>query len=97
MLLTVAIVVGLILAGGYLASRQLFFVGTNAQGMVTIYRGLPYDLPLGVGLYETFYVSGVPAGVVPTARRPKLLDHQLRTQNDAVNLVRTAELGRLTP
>jgi len=97
MLLTVAIVVGLILAGGYLASRQLFFVGTNAQGVVTIYRGLPYDLPLGVGLYETFYVSGVPAEIVPAARRPRLLNHQLRSQNDAVSLVRTAELGRLTP
>ncbi len=97
MLLTVSIVVGLILAGGYLASRQLFFVGTNAQGVVTIYRGLPYDLPLGIRLYETFYVSGVPADIVPAARRPKLFNHQLRSQNDAVSLVRTAELGQLTP
>ncbi len=97
MLLTIAIVMGLILAGGYLATRQLFFIGTNAQGVVTIYRGLPYDLPLGIRLYETLYVSGVPVGVVPAARRPKLLDHRLRSQNDAISLVRTAELGRLTP
>ncbi len=96
MLLTVAIVVGLILAGGYLASRQLFFVGTDTQGVVTIYRGLPYDLPLGIRLYETFYVSGVPAEIVPAARRPKLLDHRLRSQDDAVSLVRSAELGQLT-
>ncbi len=97
MLLTIAIVMGLILAGGYLATRQLFFIGTNAQGVVTIYRGLPYDLPLEIRLYETFYVSGVPAGVEPAARRPKLLDHQLRSQNDAISLVRTAVLGQLTP
>ena len=27
---------------------------------VTIYRGLPYELPFGVDLYETYYESGVP-------------------------------------
>ena len=94
-LLTVLIVLALIGAGGYLASRQLFFVGTNTQGLVTIYRGLPYDLPLGVPLYESFYVSGVPISVVPAARRAKLLDHHLRSQADAISLVHAAELGQL--
>ena len=94
-LLTVVIVVGLIGAGGYLATRQLFFVGTNAQGVVTIYRGLPYDLPLGIHLYESFYVSGVPASQVPSARRHALLNHQLRSQSDAISLVHAAELGQL--
>jgi serine/threonine protein phosphatase PrpC len=94
-LLTVLIVLALIGAGGYLASRQLFFVGTNTQGLVTIYRGLPYDLPFGVPLYEQFYVSGVPVSVVPAARRPKLLDHHLRSQADAISLVHAAELGQL--
>ncbi len=63
------IVLALIGAGGYLATRQLYFLGTNAQGIVTIYRGLPYDLPFGVPLYETYYVSGVPASLVPADRR----------------------------
>ena len=94
-LLTVVIVVGLIGAGGYLATRQLFFVGTNTQGVVTIYRGLPYDLPLGIHLYESFYVSGVPASQVPSARRHALLNHQLRSQSDAISLVHAAELGQL--
>ncbi|MGH2868550.1 MAG: Stp1/IreP family PP2C-type Ser/Thr phosphatase [Solirubrobacteraceae bacterium] len=94
-LLTVLIVLALIGAGGYLATRQLFFVGTNSQGLVTIYRGLPYDLPLGAHLYESFYVSGVPVSVVPGARRAKLLDHHLRSQADAISLVHTAELGQL--
>ncbi|MGB9184503.1 MAG: Stp1/IreP family PP2C-type Ser/Thr phosphatase [Solirubrobacteraceae bacterium] len=94
-LLTVLIVLALIGAGGYLASRQLFFVGTNSQGLVTIYRGLPYDLPFGVPLYEQFYVSGVPISVVPAARRAKLLDHHLRSQADATSLVHAAELGQL--
>ena len=53
----------LIGGGGYLATRQLYFIGTDPQGIVTIYRGLPYDLPAGIRLYETFYVSGVPGSL----------------------------------
>jgi serine/threonine protein phosphatase PrpC len=94
-ILATLIVVFLIGAAGYLASRQLFFIGTNSQGIVTIYRGFPYDLPLGVRLYETFYVSGVPAQFVPGPRRSVLLNHQLRSQSDAISLVHAAELGQL--
>jgi PPM family protein phosphatase len=90
-------VLALIGAGGYLATRQLYFVGTNAQGIVTIYRGLPYDLPFGVPLYETYYVSGVPASVVPAARRSQLLNNNLRSQTDATSLVMDLEEGRISP
>ena len=82
------IVLFLIGGGGYLATRQLYFIGTNSQGIVTIYRGLPYDLPAGIRLYETFYVSGVPASLVPADRRGALLNHHLRSQSDATKLVR---------
>jgi protein phosphatase len=94
-LLSTLIVAFLVGAGGYLASRQLFFIGTNSQGIVTIYRGLPYDLPLGIRLYESFYVSGVPAQFVPGPRRSVLLNHQFRSQSDAISLVHAAELGQL--
>jgi protein phosphatase len=93
--LTILILLFLIGGGGWLASRQLYFVGTNPQGIVTIYRGLPYDLPAGIKLYETFYVSGVPAAVVPADRRGTFFDHNLRSQSDAQNLVRDLELGKL--
>jgi protein phosphatase len=83
----------LIGAGGYLASRQLYFIGTNQQGIVTIYRGFPYDLPGGLHLYETYFVSGVPATQVPTDRRNQFFDNQLRSQSDALNLIRQLELG----
>jgi protein phosphatase len=89
------IVLVLIGAGGYLASRQLFFVGTNSQGIVTIYRGLPFDLPVGIKLYETFYVSGVPASLVPQDRRAAIFDNKLRSQSDADRLVRDLELGKV--
>ena len=95
--LATAIVLGLILAGGYLASRQLYFLGTNAQGIVTVYRGLPFDLPFGVPLYETYYVSGVPASVVPAARRGQLLNNDLRSQSDATSLVMDLEQGKISP
>ncbi len=94
-LIAVVIVLGLVGGGGYLATRQLFFIGTNPQGIVTIYRGLPYDLPAGIHLYETFYVSGVPASVIAVDRRGQLLNHQLRSQSDASSLVRQLELGQL--
>jgi len=96
-LLATVIVLGLILAGGYLASRQLYFLGTNAQGIVTVYRGLPFDLPFGVPLYETYYVSGVPAQTVPAARRGQLLNNDLRSQSDATSLVMDLEQGKISP
>jgi len=96
LLITLLIIVAILGAGGYLASRQLFFIGTNPQGVVVIYRGLPYDLPAGIHLYETFYVSGYPASLVPADRRATLFDNRLRSQTDAVNLVRQLELGRIS-
>jgi PPM family protein phosphatase len=91
------VVVFLVGGGGYLATRQLFFVGTNGQGIVTIYRGLPYTLPFGIPMYETFYVSGVPIQFVPSQRRSEILNHDLRSQASAISLVHAAELGQLTP
>jgi protein phosphatase len=86
----------LIGAGGYLATRQLYFIGTNSQGIVTIYRGLPYDLPAGIRLYETFYVSGVPAALVPADRQSTFFNHQIRSQGDASTIVRDLEMGKLS-
>ena len=94
--LTVAILIGLFLAGAYLASREFYFIGTNSQGIVTIYRGFPYGLPFGINLYENFYVSGVPASLVPPDRRKSFFDNHLRSQTDAMNLVRSLELGKVS-
>jgi PPM family protein phosphatase len=92
----VVIVLALIGAGGYLASRQLYFIGTDSHGIVTIYRGFPYDLPAGIRLYETYVVSGVPASLVPADRRSQFFDNQLRSQTQALNLVRELELGEVS-
>jgi protein phosphatase len=95
-LVAVAAVVFLVGGGGYLASRQLYFLGTNKQGTVVVYRGFPYVLPFGVPLYETFYVSGVPASSIPRDRRGSLLSHNLRSQSGAINLINQLELGKIS-
>lgn len=95
-LLALIVVLSLIGAGGYLASRQLYFIGTNSRGIVTIYRGFPYDLPAGLHLYETYLVSGVPASLVPIDRRGHFFNNQLRSQSDVLNVVRALELGRIS-
>jgi PPM family protein phosphatase len=85
--LIVAIAIGAV----YVVSRNVYFVGTNDDGLVTLYRGLPYDLPLGVELYSQRYVSGVPALSVSAARRKRVLDHQLRSRDDASDLIKSLD------
>jgi serine/threonine protein phosphatase PrpC len=94
-LVAILVVLFLIGGGGYLATRQLYFIGTNQQGIVTIYRGLPYSLPAGLRLYETFYTSGVPASLLPADRRDSLLNNNLRSQSDATSLVMDLETGKI--
>jgi len=91
----VVIVVGALGVAGWLSSRAVFFVGTNNSGMVTVYRGLPWDLPAGIHLYESYYVSGVPASDMTAGQRDRLLDHRLRSRNDVRDLISSLELGQL--
>ena len=94
-LIATLVVVGLVAAGGWLAIQSVYFVGTNSQGLVTVFRGLPYELPAGVNLYSTSFVSGVASGQLDPKRRRSLLDHKLRSHDDAADLVRRLELGEL--
>jgi PPM family protein phosphatase len=93
-LASLVIVLLLVGGGGYLATRQLYFIGTNANGLVTLYNGLPYEF-LGVPFWEQSYVSGLPASLVPAKPRAQLLNHNLRSQKDSIALIRAAELGDL--
>ena len=96
LLLTVAVILPL-LVGAWLATRAVYFVGTEPGPgrAVTIYRGLPYELPFGVELYETYYESGVPLADVPPARRLSFTDHKLRSRDDAEDLVIRLEKGQV--
>jgi protein phosphatase len=85
--LIVAIAIGALVV----VTRSVYFVGTHDDGLVPLYRGLPYALPLGVRLYTQRYVSGVPALSVPAPRRKRVLDHQLRSEGDASDLIKSLD------
>lgn len=84
----------MLLAGGYLATQAVYFVGTDRDGFVTVYRGVPYDV-LGLELYQEVYVSGVSAVQLAERRRSAVGEHKLRSRQDADDLVRQIELGRV--
>jgi len=81
--------------GGYIANQAVYFIGTDEDGFVTMYRGLPYELPAGIQLFSTNYVSGVQLKSLPRARAKRLIDHTLRSHDDAADLVRELERGRV--
>ncbi|HEX5979716.1 MAG TPA: hypothetical protein VFY52_01370, partial [Thermoleophilaceae bacterium] len=94
--LFVLAVLAAVVTGLYALSRQVYFIGTNDAGLVTLYRGIPYELPFGVNLYEEEYPSGVPARAIPDRRRDRVLDHEWRSREDAVDLIRALERGQLS-
>jgi serine/threonine protein phosphatase PrpC len=93
--LVAVVVLGVLAAGAYLALQSVFFIATNQRGLVTMFRGVPYELPGGLKLYSSDYVSGVSAATLPPARRQALLDHSLRSESAAADLMRQLELGEL--
>ncbi len=97
LLLLVLLVVMPLAVGAWLASRTVFFIGTDpADGRtVSIFRGLPYELPFGIDLYERYYRSGVTLADVPATRRARILDHEWRARDDAEDLVIALERGQL--
>jgi protein phosphatase len=88
----VVVVLAAVIAGLYALDRKFWFVGTNDRGQVTLYRGLPYDLPFGIALYSDEYQSGVPVVAVTDARQRKyVLDHHARSEGESLALVRDIE------
>jgi len=93
-LLSVLALAGLV-AGLLVAGRSAYFVGTSDAGLVALHRGLPYELPFGIELYEEVYESTEPARSLPEPQRTNVLDHRLRSRADAADLVRQVERGRI--
>jgi protein phosphatase len=85
-LVAAAILVGVVVAAVY-GIRQVYFLGTDSGGRVALYRGLPYDLPLGIELYSEVYAAPVQVSAIPAERRDSATDHTLRSRDDAVDLI----------
>jgi PPM family protein phosphatase len=91
------LVVVVVLIALWQATRAVYFLGTDPSlaNTVTVYRGLPYELPLGIRLYTPVEGSGVTIATVPAARRKTFTDHRLRSEKDAENLLHALEKGQL--
>jgi serine/threonine protein phosphatase PrpC len=89
--LVVAAVIAAVGVGAWLGIRQVYFLGTDDAGRLTLYRGLPYDLPLGIELYSEVYSVPVQVASLPVERRESAVDHELRGRDDAVSLLNDLE------
>ncbi|MBJ7353886.1 MAG: Stp1/IreP family PP2C-type Ser/Thr phosphatase [Thermoleophilaceae bacterium] len=94
-IISVVLLIGIF--GAVVGSLNVYFIGGNEKGLVTVYRGLPYDLPLSVSLYTRDFVTTVPVSELPADTRAKILDHKLRTRSDALDLAQQIEKGQINP
>src|SRR4051794_25823219 len=81
------LVVAAVFVGAVLFIRSIYFLGTDSQGNVAVYRGLPYELPLGVSLYSKQYSIPVQEGMLSEDRQRAVTGHELRGKDNAVGLV----------
>ena len=84
-------VAALVIGGAVFLARQVYFLGTDDGGRVALFRGLPYELPLGIDLYSEQYSIGVEAASLSPERQEVITEHQLRDKEDAVDLVEDIE------
>lgn len=83
--------------GAWLGNRQVWFLGTDDGGRVALYRGLPYDLPFSIALYEERYASPIQTDELPRVRREAVTGHELRSRGDAVSLIEDIERSQGIP
>ena len=67
------------------------FVGTDANGHVAVYQGVPWNVVGNVRLYRAVYVSPLLAAQLSQPERQKLFDHSLRSDSSARAAVRRYE------
>jgi serine/threonine protein phosphatase PrpC len=68
--------------------HQVYFLGSDSAGRLALYRGLPYELPLGLKLYSEQYAAPVQVANLPANERSSATDHELRSKADATSLVK---------
>ncbi|HEX2359160.1 MAG TPA: Stp1/IreP family PP2C-type Ser/Thr phosphatase [Solirubrobacterales bacterium] len=89
--LAIVAAVAAVIAGALLIGRSIYFLGTDEDGRVAVYRGLPYELPLGVNLYSEQESIGVQAGALSPERQDVVTEHKLRSHDDAYDILADIE------
>ena len=89
--LAVLVVLGAIAFGAWYGNRQVWFLGTDDSGRVALYRGMPYELPFGIKLYDERYASPIQTSSLPPRRQDAVTGHDLRSRGDATSLVEDIE------
>jgi protein phosphatase len=85
--LAVVAVLGALAGAAIYGLRQVYFLGTDSGGRAALYRGLPYELPLGIDLYTEIYAAPIQVSDIPAGRRESATDHTLRSHDDAADLL----------
>ncbi len=91
------LLVAAIAFGAWYGNRQVWFLGTDEAGRVALYRGLPYELPLGIKLYSERYSSPIQTSALLGRRHDAVTGHDLRSRSDAVSLLEEIERGQGVP
>jgi protein phosphatase len=90
-ILAALLILGAVAFGAWYGNRQVYFLGTDDAGRVALYRGLPYDLPFGISLYEKRYSSALQTASLPPRRRDSVTEHDFRSEEDAESLISDLE------
>jgi len=90
----VLVLLGALAFGAWYGNRQIWFLGTDQGGRVALYRGLPYELPFGVDLYEERYASPVQTASLPPRRKAAVLGQSLRSHSGAATLLEEIQATR---
>ena len=85
------IVLAALAFGAWYGNRQVWFLGTDDGGRVALYRGLPYELPFGIQLYDERYADPIQTSSLPRRRQDAVSGHDLRSREDAVSLIEDIE------
>ena len=90
------VVLGVLGSARYVALQSVYFIGTNGRGLVTLYRGVPYQLPGNVhAVQQRLRLGCQRRRRSGRSAADTLLDHSLRSEADATALMRSLELGQL--
>jgi serine/threonine protein phosphatase PrpC len=95
--LGVLVVIAALAFGAWYGNRQVWFLATDDAGRVALYRGVPYELPFGIELYDERYASPIQTESLPPKRRDAVTGHDLRTRDDAVSLIEDIQRSRGYP